>query len=372
MHKPSILPLIAAAMVLGACGGGGSSAPSPVVSPPPPPAPPPPPPPPAPDFSAVQARIDASSVANMAVLVGDETGVLYSYEKGSFETDQSILIASASKMVFGLTVWTLVEDGRLSETSQPQDFISFWTNIAGDGRSDVTLDQLLGFTSGFNQPPGNPGCISNLAFTLSACVQQIYDGGLESAAGAGFYYGPEHMQVAALMVAQAEGQSFESVMRAELLDPLGVSSATRYALQAGENTRYSGNMRSTAADYAILLTAFLNGDVVSDRAGYLRDRLATAFIGHRPGATNQVSGDWHYGFGFWKECDDLTYSAACDTNPTISSPGAFGFTPWIDLDKGYWGIIAMAEAPAAGFDPAAVSVSLEQELQPLIEMALGL
>ncbi len=160
-------------------------------------------------------------------------------------------------------------------------------------------------------------------------------------------------------------------MRARLLDPLGVSSATRYAAQAGENTRYSGNMRSSADDYAILLTALLTGDIVSDRTGYLRDRLASAFIGHRPAATEQVSGDWHYGFGFWKECDDMSYSATCDTNPTISSAGAFGFTPWVDFANGYWGIIAMEEIPGAGFSPAAISVTLEQELQPLIEVALG-
>ncbi len=372
MRRSSILLLFAAGFVLAACGGGGGASVSPPpVLPPPPSPPPPPPPPPGPDFSVVQARVDASSVANMAVLVGDETGVLYAYEKGNFETDRSILIASASKMVFGLTVWMLVEDGSLSETSRPQDFIGFWTSIAGDGRSEVTLDQLLGFTSGFNQPPLMPGCISDPAFTLIACVQQIYDGGIDSAPGAGYYYGPEHMQIAALMVAQAEGQSVGAVMRTQLLDPLGISAATRYSFAAGDNTRYSGNLRSTADDYAILLTAILNGDIVSDRSGYLRDRLATAFIGRRPAATEQVAGDWHYGFGFWKECDELTYSAACDSNPTISSPGAFGFTPWIDLDTGYWGIIAMVEAPTIGYDPAAISVALEQEIQPLIEAALA-
>ena len=54
----------------------------------------------------------------------------------------------------------------------------------------------------------------------------------------------------------------------------------------------------------------------------------------------------------------------------LSSPGAFGFTPWVDFGKGYWAIIAIEENTGKGFDPASVAVELEQALQPLIETAL--
>ncbi len=370
MRKPSLLPLIAAAFALTACGGGGSSAPPPVVSRPPPP---PPPPPPVLDFSAVQARVDTASVANMAVLVGDASGVLFAYEKGTYRRDGTVFVASASKMMVGLTVWASIEAGQMSVADQPQDHIGFWTNIAGDGRSEISLDQLLGFTSGFNEPPSNPGCISQASFTLSACVENIYDDGLDTMAGTSFYYGPEHMQIAALMLVGAEGQSFSQVMRTRVLDLVGASTQTVYSALAGDNPRYSGNLRSTADDFALVLTAILNGDLVADRAGYLRDRTAGVTFGHRPPGLDGSSGrDWHYGFGFWKECDDLTYTSACDDAPVISSPGAFGFTPWIDFDKGYWGIIAMQEVPSGSFSPVNFSVGLEQDIQPLIEAALGL
>lgn len=350
-----------------ACGGGGGSsiAPPPVAMPPPPP---PPPPPVSRDFSAVQAAVDASVATNMAILVGDETGVLFAYEKGTFTTDQEVSIASASKMAFGLLIWDLVESGDLSLADNPQDHIGFWTDMAGDGRSEITLDQLLGFTSGFNNPPGNAGCIGQGSVSLSDCVEQVYDEGLDTLAGSAFYYGPEHMQIAALMATEATGKTNAALLDERLIQPYGLSSMTRYPALRGDNPRYSGNMVSTADDYALWLAAILDGRLVSDRTGYLEDRTATVTFGSRPDGLDAL--DWHYGFGFWKECDDLSYTSACDANPTISSPGAFGFTPWIDFDAGYWGIIAMEETVIGGQAASMVSVELEQQVQPLIEAAL--
>jgi hypothetical protein len=53
----------------------------------------------------------------------------------------------------------------------------------------------------------------------------------------------------------------------------------------------------------------------------------------------------------------------------ISSPGAFGFTPWLDRNVGYYAIIAMESGDTdTGVVP--FSVRLAQELKPLIAQAL--
>lgn len=366
----SSLAFALASIALVACSGGGSSTPVNTTPPASPPPPPPPPPPPAMSFDAVQTVIDNAPVADMAILIGDETGTLFKYEKGNFRTDERIAIASASKLVFGLVVWNMIENGTLARTSQAQDSISFWTDMAGDDRATITLDQLLGFTSGFNQPPDNAGCIGTGSIALRDCIEEIYNSGIESAPGSAFYYGPEHMQVAALLASQADGRDMQTIMREDVFDPLGLSNDTRFLASAGDNPRYSGAMRSTADDYALLLTAVLNGDLVSDRAGFLEDRTATVTFGFRPAGIDQGGFDWHYGFGFWKECDAMSYTATCDSDPTISSPGAFGFTPWIDFEHGYWGIIAIEETLINGQRPSIVSVGIEQQVQPLIEAEL--
>ena len=43
----------------------------------------------------------------------------------------------------------LVEEGVLSLSDNPQDYLSFWTESSDDARSRITLAHLLSFTSGF-------------------------------------------------------------------------------------------------------------------------------------------------------------------------------------------------------------------------------
>lgn len=321
----------------------------------------------APDFSALAIEAEASAAGDLAIMVGDETGILYTYEKGNYQVEDEVAIASASKMVFGLLIWDLIESGDLNRGDTPDAYLSFWTDMAGDARSEVTLDQLMGFVSGFNEPPSNPGCISDAGIALTDCVETIYQDGLDTLPGAAFYYGPEHMQIAGLMASEATGQTVANLIDARLAQPFGLTQ-TAYPASAGDNPRFSGQMRSSAEDVSRLLTAFLAGDLVADRSGYLEDRTAGVTFGSRPAGIDAL--DWHYGFGFWKECDDLSYTAQCDANPIISSPGAFGFTPWIDITRGYWGIVAIEEFTIGGRSASQVSVELQQRLQPIIEAEL--
>ncbi len=344
------------------CGGGGVSTNAPSV-----PAPVSPPAASQPDFSAVMTEADASIASDVAILIGDERGTLFTYEKGDYEIDDQVAIASASKMIFGLLLWDLIESGDLNRNDTPDTHIGFWTSMAGDARSDVTLDELLGFTSGFNEPPGNPGCISDSTIALTDCVETIYLDGLDTLPGDAFYYGPEHMQIAGLMATAATGQTIAELIDARLSQPFGLT-RTFYPAAAGDNPRFSGQMRSSADDVARLLTAVLAGNLVSDRDGYLQDRTASVSFGSRPAGLDTL--DWHYGFGFWKECDDLSYTTACDDNPIISSPGAFGFTPWIDFERGYWGIVAIEEVLIGGRPASQISVELQQNVQPIIEAEL--
>lgn len=373
----------ASLLMLAGCGSGGSTpaplppiagpGPGPLPTPAPTPTPTPAPTPtpvPAPDFTAVTARIEGFSFTNVAVVIGNSTGVLYRFQRGTMTPTRPVFIASASKLFVGATLWRLIEAGRLSRATRPQDHIDFWSRDAGDPRSRISLDDLAGFTSGFNGTGQDDGCIGDPAFTLAACVRQIHDGGPDSTPGAAYSYGGEHMQIAAQLVAAREGKSFNAVMRERVADPLGMSAETRFSLGAGDNPTYAGGMRSTAEDYGLLLRAILQSGFITDRAGFLEDRIGRKPILYRPPGITENRLDWHYGFGFWKECDLPVYAAACDAAPVLSSPGAFGFTPWIDFGNSYWAVIAVEEGLGQGRDPAGTSVELEQALQPLIVAAL--
>lgn len=365
-RRPSIAGVLALACLclVAACGGSGGGGGQGVAPAPPGPAA-------SPDFSTVKATIDRFSVPDVAIVIGDANGAIYRYQRGSMAADRPVYIASASKLLLGLSAWLLVEDATLSPSTRAEALIDFWARQPTDERSRVTLEQLFAFTSGFNGTAEQASCIGDAGFSLRDCVRQIHDGGLDTLPGESFNYGNEHMQIAALMMINARNQGIDTIMRQRLLDPLGVSRETRYSQGSGDNPTYSGGMRSTGDDYGRVLGAVLKGDILKDRAGFLADR-----VGARPTATvpNAISANrlsWHYGWGFWKECAGAAYVAACDAAPIISSAGAFGFTPWIDFGRGYWAVIVMEEPLNRGYDPAQLSLALEQQLQPQIAAALG-
>jgi D-alanyl-D-alanine-carboxypeptidase/D-alanyl-D-alanine-endopeptidase len=357
------LPALAL-LALGGCGEDGGQAPPTVTAPPAPS-------PAAPDFAAVRGRMDQFTIPNVALIVGDRSGTLLRYERGTMTTARPLFIASASKLLLGVTAWRMVEDRRLAPDTRASSLIDFWSSAPADPRSAVTFGQLFAFTSGFNRTAEQQqGCIGDPGFTLRDCVKQIHDDGPDSPPGQSFNYGNEHMQIAALAMTVREGKSVDAIMRERLLAPLGVSAETRYTLGAGDNPTYSGGMRSNGEDYARVLAAILRGDVIADRTGFLADRVATRPVATVPPAISGNGLAWRYGWGFWKECEGPAYVPACDAAPIISSAGAFGFTPWIDFGKDYWAIIILEEPLNQGFDPAQRAIALEQELQPLIAAAL--
>ena len=181
-------------LVLASCSSGGGSTPSSPSTPPggETPAPPPQTQPTVReiDFAPIQTAAEAYQVDDVTILIGDGDGVVYSFERGAIDAETRLIIASASKMAFGLLVWTLIETGELSKDSNPQDYIDFWNDVEPGGRSGITLDQLFGFVSGFNNPPDEPACIGESTETLSSCIQNMHDGGIDTMPGEAFLLRP--------------------------------------------------------------------------------------------------------------------------------------------------------------------------------------
>jgi D-alanyl-D-alanine-carboxypeptidase/D-alanyl-D-alanine-endopeptidase len=136
------------------------------------------------------------------------------------------------------------------------------------------------------------------------------------------------------------------------------------------NPLIAGGLRATMNEYArVLQLEFNRGSYQGNRL--IADALFTtqgtepypnALIGNSPFANTGLN--YHYGLAAWLECPPPA------TNCTVlSSPGAFGFTPWVDRDGGYYAIIAM-EVSEAQSGIVAFSVQLAQDLKPLIRDAL--
>ncbi|MEL7298452.1 MAG: serine hydrolase domain-containing protein [Pseudomonadota bacterium] len=359
MRTKSIYALLVLSLV--GCGGssGGGTVETPV---------PIPEPPTADAWAEVDTALDEYAVENLALIVGNESGEVYAYEKGSFDVEASYSIASASKWLTGATILTLVEQGILRLDDQPQNYLNYWTDDPLDPSSTITLEQLLSFTAGFHRSPGAPGCIGSENIELQDCVAEWYEIGVDATPGTTYHYGPVHMQVAAAMAEVATGQRWSEIVQLTIAAPLALD-ATGFA---GINPRASGAADSSARNYARFLQAHLTGELLAGTLDELvTERTTSVTISSEPAAISNTGVDWQYGLGVWRECDEPTWNAACDSITVISSAGAFGWYPWLDLDNGYYAVLAMEEPVTLLSSPSAESVQLGAVLKPLILEALG-
>lgn len=324
-----------------------------------------------PGFEPVVQTFQASNLNNMALLIGDRNGVFLRVVKGNLDLDQTYTNWSATKMLTGLTIASLVEDGVLSYQARPQDLLSFWTTSPTDNRSRANLGQLISMTAGFDNLFAHVvPCLTDGNSTLSACGQIQYNtqGALfASNPGTTFYYGTLPHYTAGLMAEAATGQSFQALLRTRVLDPAGASAGTGFGNPSQTHHRPDGGVVGRANDYALILTALLDGRIIDDLAAFATDRTVGVNFIVKPAAPGGRIGDWHYATGVWLECDDAVFSARCAQEPIISSTGAWGWTPWVDLRNQYWGLLAIVQPPNATFpSPAITAIDLEQQLQPLI------
>ena len=95
----------------------------------------------------------------------------------------------------------------------------------------------------------------------------------------------------------------------------------------------AGGMKMSAADYALFLRKILSGGLA------IHDHLGGEAVCTLPGTCAMAHYSpsplaWHYSYGHWIEDEPTTGDGA------FSSPGKFGFYPWIDATKHYYGIVA--------------------------------
>ncbi len=326
-------------------------------------------------WDGLRDAVDASELEDVTVLIGTAEGTVFAHDKGDASPDKVLALASASKWLSALITLTLAEEGVLDLADSPADHLAWWTDDPNDGRSDVTLEQLLSFTSGFSGGPSEVPCVGEATTTLDACARTIHDTLFTYEPGSTFHYGPAHLQIAAAMATSTTGDRWNRLFRDRIGAPLGLALSTGFALPSLENPRAAGGGTGSAADYAAVLTALAAGELLDPAtvermsADHTGDGVVLAFV---PDAA-AVARTWHYALGCWRECDGDEYTEACDEPGVLSSPGAFGFYPWWDQARGTWGVLA---TQLVGGDddrtPPEITVPLGQAWAELAAQALGI
>ena len=313
-------------MTLAACGGGGGSsgsdsgglvppppsgAPSPIFSSPSPtpPAPAPGPSGPTDEQRAAAAQDTARNHALCSAIqpfyweVGDSAGSKASGSVGdmTYTADTQIHYASASKWVYAAYVVEL-RNGVLTDT-------------------DV---KHLNFTSGYSRMDAF-SC--GAASTVDVCLNLGTNGVHDPATDGRFFYNGGHMQ------RHAHDNGLGSMTSAEL-----AFEVQRLVGDFGftySSPQPPGGLFGTPAAYAGFLRKMLAGDLKLrlqlGTHAVCTNPLTCATADHTPIPGNE---SWSYSLGHWVETDPTVGDGA------YSSAGAFGFYPWIDAAKQYYGVIA--------------------------------
>jgi D-alanyl-D-alanine-carboxypeptidase/D-alanyl-D-alanine-endopeptidase len=297
--------------------------------------------------AAAQTAFTTEGISGMGLAIYNAQGEKV-FEKmyGDFHPDQRVAIASASKLVSCLTLFRLIDQGYLSLESTTGDLLG-WQGEKGS----IQLRHLLSFTS--------------------ECVAEIEASASLAAPGVQFDYGSTHLAVAGLMAEVITGDHWNDIFQQQLAEPLGLADSIVYYAQPlsssnPANPLLAGGLRLSMNDYEPILRLLFNEGVVDDQqfisAELMVAQAQTPYPNSIIGNTPSVIESLRYGFTAWLEC--ATPDTGCEI---LSSPGAFGFTPWVDKAAGYYAILGMQYGVVAhqGF-----GVQLERSLQPLIAEAM--
>lgn len=287
-----------------------------------------------------ELRLDA---AGLSVVTAD--GELHRSCKGELTDTTALPIASASKWLAVATILTLVDEGKL-ELDQP--VARYVKEFDRDDKRRLTLRQCLANTSGL------PARLDERmrGWDMAKFAAAAADAGVREQPETSFRYGGVGFQVAAVAAERVTGVGWHALFASRLAAPLGLqqtSFGTLLPVGGEPGTAplpwVAGGAVSTLADYSRFLRMLagkgvLDGKRVLSEASVqwmFRDQVQENVEVHAVGFAG--AGKLRYGLGTWIE-------ALPSGGVRVMDPGAFGFTPWLDLDLGVGGVFAVRDRAA--------------------------
>ena len=252
--------------------------------------------------------------------IGDANNTLVFGNVGTtYSSSTEMDIASATKLIFGAYVVESFKTDMSNANAQAMRM--------GSGYVSLEYTSCVGATN------------VDACFTVKHLLTNVHNSDYTDADKGQFYYNGGHFQAYA-----------DQVLNLGSLDNAGLANEMKNQLGQELNIAYSspqlaGGAHMSAADYAQFLRKILSGGLA------IKDHLGEAPVCTLPSAcpTTAIYSpspyNWHYSWGHWIEDD-----SSIEDDGAFSSPGAFGFYPWIDSSKQYYGILARKSTSGAYID----------------------
>jgi CubicO group peptidase (beta-lactamase class C family) len=310
-------------------------------------------------FTAAQQRFDAllaqAGLDGGAMLLGSRSGLLLERYVGSYDADTVVPVASASKLLSALRVAQLAERGALDLDAPVSAYLPQFTGTKGT----MTVAQMYSHTAGYGDDSAAPILLApNLTLAQAvdaiACCIAMPDGW---SPGTQFAYGGISMHVAGRVAEVVGGGDWQAQWQQQIGAPLGITTIDWQAFNTGSNYQVAGAARSNLRDYGRVLHMLAN-EGWSEGARVLHPATVRAIFSDRVGALPiayappSAGAAVRYGLGNW-----LDATRAPGAPPFAHSLGAFGFFPFVDVQRGLFGVF-MIEG-AAGINTLAMPAYTE-------------
>lgn len=247
--------------------------------------------------------------------VGDRSEAKASGSVGAVTASTVMAVASASKWLYSAYVLERRPGG--VPTAEDVAYLSFRSGFAAFDRCQT------GETVG--------ACAADPA---NSTYNPAYDGK--------FFYSGAHMQQHADQL-MGLGAFLNGTLAAELRGELGTDIQLTFT-----QPQPAGGVQTSAADYARFLRKLMRNELQLGRQlGSNATCTNPATCSTAVSTPIPTTESWHYALGHWVEDDPAVGDGA------FSSPGAFGFYPWISANRQAYGVLARVKLEEqAGYQSA--------------------
>ena len=165
------------------------------------------------------------------------------------------------------------------------------------------------------------------------------------------------MQVVGAVAEKVTGKSWNDLFVERIGKPCDMPSTVYARTLANRNPLLAGGAFSSMRDYGHFLEMiagkglYKGRRVISERSVHEMQRDQTGTLPLLRASNDRMGRASHYGLGQW-----IDQQAPGGRTVQVSSPGAFGFRPWLNLDRGVYGVFLMQRKPDgpganSDFDP---------------------
>lgn len=247
--------------------------------------------------------------------------------------DKNAALASASVRGVGNIAYT--ESTVMSIASASKWLYSTYFVQKTSGALTATDIKFFNFRSGYTNLSS---CSS--ATTVGNCLDVVNDNGTTNGTFSAstenkFDYDGGHMQKHAALNGLANLDNAQ--LAAEIRSQVGADIAVTYG-----QPQLAGGAFMSAGEYGKMLRKVVGGTLVMNSVlGTHPVCVDPASCAEALFTPSPLGEKWHYSIGHWVEDDPTMGDGA------FSSPGAFGFYPWIDATKTYYGVVARLDLAGA-------------------------